>query len=676
MANHKEMTVESRWPWSVGKIALVPILHGRVECCAAVREAFERIRPEAVGVELPHTLTPHVLRGVERLPSVSAVQFQSNDERTAYLLLEPVEPLVEALRCGLERELDVSLVDRDTDLPPQDSTSWPDTYALRTLDLQSFVNPWLEASAGKEPSLDSKSSLEEHLREVTMAHRLQRLAERYDRVMGVVGLAHLQPLLDLLKEPQVEPIGRASRPNACLVHVHRDSTREVLSDPAFIVAAYERWRGCQPGAPTPPEATVDKSKGEMTGVGQILAFPGVEMASPDSLGVDEEPAPAKRKRPGNSALEPVFDRWTVIRELLAASREHYKREDGETLAPADLQHFLQYVRNLALVEGKLVPDLYPLVLAARGVGDDDFAYRLWEVATDYPWQENTPQLPEVRIRLEDLGRAAKQVEFSRRLERSRRIRRIVRERKKERYPGEWRDSLGTDAICSHQPEDIRIESYGRFLQQKAKSILSAEQTRVEPFSTSLLDGIDMRETLRHWHEKTVYVRESLQVKGNVGSVVVIFEPDDNPQRGRHGKYSWTMTWQGEHEQESDMALYATHPRENPAGPGIGRAEYGGFVMSYPPGRMFHVWEDPCFDLAHNKAERLLLAALDYSEERHVVYVSASPPRSWFHTYASKIKRKILYVPIGNLSPVTLKRIRTFHVLSGHHVRSYAKDYVW
>ncbi len=666
------MTLESRWPWSVGKIALVPILHGRVECCAAVREAFERIQPEAVGVEYPHTLTPHVLRGVKRLPSVSAVQFQHQDQRPAYLLLEPVEPLVEALRCGLERELDVSLIDRDTDLPPQDSTSWPDTYALRTIDLESFVNPWLEACAGKEPPLDSESSLEEHLREVTMAHRLQRLAERHSRVIGVVGLAHLQPLIDLLKEPQVEPIGRATRPDACLVHVHRESTREVLSDPAFIVAAYERWRGCQSGA----ESMDETARTEPVSTGQILAFPGAEVTPPNTTGQVEESAPTQKKRPDNSALESVFDRWTVIRELLIASRERYEREDGETLGPADLQHFLQYVRNLALVEGKLAPDIYPLVLAARGVGDDDFAYRLWEVATDYPWWENTPRIPEVRIRLEDLGRAAKQVEFSRRLERSRRLQRIVSKRKKERYPGEWKDSLGADAICSHQPEDIRIESYGRFLQRKAKSILSAEQTRVEPFSTSLLDGIDMRETLRHWHEKTLYVRESLQVKGNVGSVVVIFEPDDNPQRGRHGKYSWTMTWQGEHEQESDMALYATPPRENPAGPGIGRSEYGGFVMSYPPGRMFHVWEDPCFDMARNKAERLLLAALDYSEERHIVYVSASPPRSWFHTYATRIKRKILYVPIGNLSPVTLKRIRTFHVLSGHHVRSYAKDYVW
>ena len=40
-----------------------------------------------------------------------------------------------------------------------------------------------------------------------------------------------------------------------------------------------------------------------------------------------------------------------------------------------------------------------------------------------------------------------------------------------------------------------------------------------------------------------------------------------------------MTWQGEHTQESDMAFYSTDPYEQLVGPGIIRAEYGGFLMS-------------------------------------------------------------------------------------------------
>ena len=51
------------------------------------------------------------------------------------------------------------------------------------------------------------------------------------------------------------------------------------------------------------------------------------------------------------------------------------------------------------------------------------------------------------------------------------------------------------------------------------------------------------------------------------------------------RYSYLTTWLGEHQNESDMAFYSTQPFEHLVGPGIGRAEYGGFLMTLPPRRM-------------------------------------------------------------------------------------------
>ena len=70
-----------------------------------------------------------------------------------------------------------------------------------------------------------------------------------------------------------------------------------------------------------------------------------------------------------------------------------------------------------------------------------------------------------------------------------------------------------------------------------------------------------------------------------------------------------MTWLGEHDQESDMALYATQPADNVVGPGICRSEYGGFLLSYPPRRMYDVWQDEDYSFARGKAEVLLLAGI-------------------------------------------------------------------
>jgi hypothetical protein len=92
--------------------------------------------------------------------------------------------------------------------------------------------------------------------------------------------------------------------------------------------------------------------------------------------------------------------------------------------------------------------------------------------------------------------------------------------------------------------------------------------------------------------------------------------------------------------------------------------------------MLDVWSDPDYAGARGKHEVLLLAALDYSKEKHVVYCAPRPPRSFFRQLASRLGKKIVHIPLGSLSPVRLKRLRVMHILHGHDKREIAKDYVW
>jgi hypothetical protein len=92
--------------------------------------------------------------------------------------------------------------------------------------------------------------------------------------------------------------------------------------------------------------------------------------------------------------------------------------------------------------------------------------------------------------------------------------------------------------------------------------------------------------------------------------------------------------------------------------------------------MFDVWSDPDYEMAETKAERLLMAALDYSVQHHVLYIAARPPRSMFRQLAARLNRKIVYVPLGQLSPAKLKKVRVVHVLDSYARRTEAKDYIW
>ena len=48
--------------------------------------------------------------------------------------------------------------------------------------------------------------------------------------------------------------------------------------------------------------------------------------------------------------------------------------------------------------------------------------------------------------------------------------------------------------------------------------------------------------------------------------------------------------------------------------------------------------------------------------------------SIFRNIAARFGRTIVYIPIGQLSPVTMKKIRVVHVLDGYDKRDIAKEY--
>jgi hypothetical protein len=612
------------------RVIYAPILHGSLPFALAVREVFLRERPDCVAVELPETLGAPVDRAVRRLPLLSVVRYEA-DKEPRFLLVEPCDGIFEALRLAREHDVPAHLVDADVDAYPARDDALPDPHAMERIGYDAYVKR-VAASLRR-----AVASPEDERRESTMAFHLSRLLERHTKVLFVGGLFHVERIQEKLGGPLARPLARTKRAGVQVFHLHADSSREVLSEPGYIQKEFEAWRShaaAEPGAKSPgPSAS---------------ALPGTQ-----------------------TAPTPPNDRYALFRQLLLAARDRMQREDGERLRARDLAVAAAFARNQALARGALCPDLYEVTIAARGVASDDFAWHVWDLGVAYPHQTEKPDLAVYRLTLDELQQSTRRLWFRRRQKTRRHALRLLRTRKKEPAPGAWSEPLREPYICSYPPEDLRIEAYGHYLKKRGKSLLSSERGRVAPFLTGFGDGIDLRETIRHLvDDRRLRIREEQLSPGNVGAVCVIFDAEDRAER-----YPWTVTWQGEHEEESDMALYATVPSSHMVGPKIGRAEYGGFLMTYPPGRMFHVFEDPYFDDAHTKAERLLYAAIDYSVERSIIYVAAKPPRPKLVSLARRSGRQIAYLPIGQLSPATLRKIRVFHVLEGRGVRSYAAEYL-
>jgi hypothetical protein len=621
----------------------------------AVRDLFLRIKPDAVAVELPRSIQTVMEKGVRRLPELSVVLYQNDKGETIYLPIEPADPLTEAVRSALEAQIPVHFVDLDLDTYPAYRDYVPDTYAARRVGIQAYYDIFAREVL---PAL--KKGPEDLRRETGMAYRLQKLSAKHKRILFVCGLAHLEGVREAFFHPQAAPLEKTRRTGVSLFNLHPDDLGEVLSEYPFLTAVYEYGRGERPPEPELSKFTVQKKLGVLT-----LMTGGKETCS------EEEALDASIRWSVNHMKPGPVDRQVVTLRLFDQASRHYRQDTGEDVYRWQKRTFFRFTRNYAFLENRLLADFFQLLIAARGCVDDNFCYAFWRLGAFYPWQQAQSSVPTIRMSGQMLLLGTRKIHIRRRLPRIKRRPVFIpkKRRIKERRPGEWLEGFEDPYICSYPPEDLDVENYGGFLKAKGAYLLSSDEAASVPFETTILDGIDMRETARHLHEGRIYVKEFKKVKGGVGSVVVIFDETDE-------RYPYLMTWLGEHDQESDMAFYATDPAEHIVGPGVSRCVYGGFVMTFPPLRLADVWGDPEYAWARNKAERLLLAGLEYSMEKHVIYVAPSPPRSFIKQVAGRWGKRIVYIPLGQLSPVKLKKIRTLHILAGKDKREIAKDYIW
>jgi hypothetical protein len=593
-----------------GRFTYFPVVPGKLEFAIEVRRAILRDRPQVIAVELPTTLRDAYLRAVERLPEMSVILYndEQEEDRAVYVPVEPADPFTEAIRSGRQIGAEIVFADPDAGERPHLPDQYPDSYALRHIPLEKYVEAYrLWPQPRSEPIATHASGI---------AWTLQG-CDPLASVLVVISLNLLDPVLDAMESPQAQPMARLRRQGVQVLNPHPECLAEITIEYPFLQDGYEQFR-----------AKMDDAHG----------------------------------------VERRHVQFAVFRE----AEKTYEANTGERVAHWQRGILGRYTRNLALVNQELAARIFDITVSARSIVDDNYAWEVWEAANRYPAQKIATDLMTVKISGDEVWLDTKRMRLRRRLpSKKRRLRPVgLKPRKKEKAPGEWASQLNGASICSYPPEDLVIEDYGRFLKKKGKSILSEERARSEPFTTSLLDGIDIRETIRNWHEGRIYVRNYQKLHGEVGAVIVIFDED------RDDRYTYMTTWLGEHQNESDMAFYSTYPFDNLVGPGIGRGEYGGFLMSLPARRMFDVWQDPDYDFAENKPERLLLAGLDYSLQKYVVYVAAKPPRSVFRNIAARFGRTVVYIPIGQLSPVTLKKVRVVHVLDGYDKRETAKDYIW
>ncbi|MBX7059281.1 MAG: hypothetical protein K1X75_14545 [Leptospirales bacterium] len=650
--NEPELLYQSLTVPLASGLRALPIVHGAVEFTTLLRRLFLQAPPYALAIEIPELMWPAIDAALEHADQIPVVTLEQTEERPPlHFILEPLEPLVEALRSAKDAGLPIHPIDFFHDrLLAWIGESFPDTVAASEAMMPPAMWEAYAAVQQLHPGGEEVQAIDE-LREIQMAAELRNLAQVYGDT-----LSERRPLLLVCGMRHLRGVRRFFQ----------------MEDGPFEV---ERLRVA---ALAPDRVLEEEPLEAMLSSQQRMSEGGAQLAP--TISALARKSAASLVQPGyfNTAwlfarrgLQQVlrFRRQTLQRRLYRDVVERYDRDSGELTPPQREKLFFRFARNWSLLEGDVLPSAYRLLMAARGFGGDNFARVFYDVMNVLPPLRGN-RLPEREITLEELFRDSRMIRFRLPIKRKKRDapQRLKRRFERERYPGQWREA-SRGGMCSYPPEDVVIEDFGRTLQKSASALLRGLESRTLPFSSSLMDGIDYRETIRNLHLGRIFVKDAHQRAADAGAVVIIFNEDED-------EHPWRVVWWGEHSGESDMAFFASDPARRIVGPGILQSRYGGLMLTHPPGRLHDIWSDPSYAEFTRPADRLLAAAIEYNERRAVVHLSARAPSRRLTQIAARLGQKVVHIPLAQVSPVRLGRIRRFHVLDSRERRDEAGDYIW
>jgi hypothetical protein len=614
------------------RIFVAPVIHGSGDFAVEVRRIMLAQKFDCLAVPLPPSFQAAIETAIESLPSVTVViqeedrsysdgewtpeSEQSEEEtdarRSSYVPIDPCQPVIAALRIARQQRMRGAFIDLETDNFEPAGAMLPDAYALKKVAIDRFA-------AAVLPAIQQPASAQHIQRVRHMAARLRELEAKHKSILLVCSVTDWPWIRDAYQEQAEVDDEAVSVEDPQIYRVAPQTLLFLLGELPFIVGLYERARQ--------------------------------DLEDDENLSIDG------------------------IKELLLTSRDRYKadlKKRARRISPQLLSTYLKYVRNLSLIERRFTPDLYTLIVAAQQMAGDQFAIHLAETARDYPYTDYLPydeiemsigrgKLPDGSI-TEMKSRLPGPPVVWRTCQLNRRPPKIDQEK--------WQTLWNPFRQCSWPPEDVAIERFRTHVKDHALNILGHDLARVEKFSTSLKDGLDIRETLRNWHTGDLYVKVMPPSKGNLDCVLMLFDTPADPR-----DYPWRITWHAESHDESTLSFYASHYRGEIVGPGIAQAIYGGAMFLFPPRDVYDIWRDSRFDSADTLEERLLLASFHYSTEKHIAVLSESAPGILWRRLAKKAGKRLVHVPLSHFSQETIQQLRVFHVLNGQQVRSYAEHFI-
>ncbi len=594
-------------------IYFVPSFHNKLQFVLETRKIFESVKPDVIAVELPDIYYSDIVQAVSRLPKLTMLCLNYSDDTYEYIPIFPSDSMIEGIRLAKDNGLPVSFIDLAMEeYKIFDNFSPPDDYAINTIGLKKFYEINKDYFITKN-EYDNK-------RESNMAFHLNRLSKLNNKVLFIGGMAHWENIKEHIENKTFmfhhHEIDNVNTP--FLAKPAPKSLPYLMSEIPYVVFNYE--------------------------IARRFNLP--------------------------------FDKWKIIIKLVqeAKNSDSLIEEDFNT---REINNLIQYALKLANVDNEILPDLFNLLLSAKQTLGDDYGIELLDLAKKYTYIESQ-DLPIIDIDENNFMLSGKKITLKRKLpnfsldpnSNNQWEKLDLKRKKKDDLPDDYISEWFFFGFYSHIPEDIILENFIDRLENKALNEINKEP-KVKEFTGSLLDGVDLRETIRDYQNKKIYVKEYKKEKLDVGAWLIVFDDDLTFE-----KYPWVMSLSAEHHNESDIAFYATNPLVDPVGKQIIKAEYGALLAFKPPLDNFEKVSIEEVDVLENlRVYQMTTLAIELSKGKDIIYVSSKAIDSYFNKLAESKGKRLIHIPITRFSNRNLRKLKKFHLLKSKSTRKIADDYI-
>ena len=603
-------------------INIFPVIHDDMNFSKHTPRILEIFKPDVLAVELPESVRTELELAISRLPAYTLVHNKdSGHNKSNSFVVHPGEAIYWISYLAKEKGIHLEFIDSYF----ASSHSWSIPFRYYQLASIGWKKFW---EKGHTFLTKHQSNPFQHVRSYKMAERLLLIK---GNILLVCGAAHW-------------------------AIIHKKLLQEGYTTTCDVFDKFDIF------TPTLPEIQEITSEWKLSDI------------HPHTLHLASNDLPYYLADMIKNDLEGKdFDILDTIRNIFFDAEKVYNSKFDDKISLGSYVRLFQYLRNLCRIAGKILPDLYDLILAAKGMGDDDYAYEVFRTAVSYPFSPEGPLEDQVKFMPSDLQNEVIKFAFKRRYRRP-----VLKEVDnlddfdpipEEEYTGQWKeiwDEESPEGYVSYPPEDEYLERYLRFLEKKLTEVLREEKSQSMQFDTSLEDGIDWRQTISHYHEGKMYVKKYPRNVPPIGALIVQFAEEPISEDYRH--YS---TLYAEHERESHLSILSTEIAKEFVGPGICRIRFAAIISQFPPlGIPVRIpYSEDDLKL------RLIYAAMNMSLSNIIGFVSPKPPSASHRYFASQYGFRLIYLPMVQLTKSAMHRLKTMHLLANHSFREDAGEFI-